>query len=373
MNTRWIWQAGGTLPLLIVCGAAALLRAGASGNYYLTPVQGDYIAGLRAAALRGDRACIPDLLKALHDDKPAYRATALHGLRHLHVTEALPDLDAEIQQSGGEDHDPDAAATRAVLLAPPDEAALAAQQEATARQDKQTAPNALAPDALLTTDAPVGASRMQAAHTQATHLLQTLRFDSAGLATGLEAYRRAQVNMGTGWTPAIYAFNQLADLAYYGDYAAYRSLPEFKILSETNVPGASLKLQYAAVPPALRYKRLVDDLATRGKDDIATTGKEGEMLQLAIDEGLPASRYAAAKLLEMDKHRQQYAKTVEGKTYIHAGFASLFRLIAGVGDKAQLPVIEHFLHDTDGYIGYYAKQVHGQVAKGLRSSWAVGY
>ena len=126
---------------------------------------------------------------------------------------------------------------------------------------------------------------------------------------------------------------------------------------------AALKLKYAPLDGRHRVRQIIDDLA-KPKENTP-------LLQLAIDEGLPASRAAADKLADIEANRENYAVVIEGRTY-HPGVMSLFRLIAGVGDKDLAPLLEHFTHEHDD-IATYAYQELGEVRRGLRSQWGVGY
>ncbi len=88
------------------------------------------------------------------------------------------------------------------------------------------------------------------------------------------------------------------------------------------------------------------------------------MIQLAIDEGLASSSAAAAMLRNMDEHRDEYT---------HTGFAALFRVLRGIGDKSQGSLIGRFLEDSDDWVAHYAQQVFGSVQSGLRCQYAAGF
>ena len=353
MNKQWLRCMAQMGVALVFCAALSLMRVQADATMYLTDKDHDHLAGLRAAALQGDHSKVHDLIAALSVGHASYIATALHGLVHLHATEALPDIEAFLQKEQTGFLADEARATRARLLA---DSALGVPNAP--KVERETAASKEGP-------APVEPARLQATRAQVQRFQQELNLDEDKLTAGAAEYLRKRQQGDKAWPLEVAAISELADMAYHGDYAAFASLPEFKnpeiFKVDTNI---MLRMKYAAVPRALRAQQMVDDLAK--------SGGNGTLLQLAIDEGLPASHAAAKKLMEMDKHREQYAHTLNGETYVHPGFASLFRLIAGVGDKEQLPLIEHFMKDKDGYIVYYATQVRGQVMKGMRRIWASG-
>lgn len=345
---------------LAVCSLLLPMRIQADATFYVNDKEQDRLATLRYAALHGDRSVIPDLIKALHGPASGYIGTALHGLKHLQATEALPDIEEFIQQPQPDYSREEARAVRARLIAEADTATLQTQE---ASQSHQAEPLKTDPGQAAVTSTATPAM-LQMAHAKVQRFLQEMNLDMNKIHAGVAAYNLAKTKGDVGWSAEVSALNELADMAYYDDYAAFAALPELKGIEACGVPSIAVKMKYAAIPKAQRAQRMVDDLAKIGVD--------GASLQLAIDEGLPASRYAARKLMEMDKNRNQYAIESGGQTYYHAGFASLFRLIAGVGDKEQLPVIQHFLHDRNGYIACYATQVHGQVKLGMRKQWEPG-
>ena len=345
---------------LMACSLLSL-RAHTDVHPYVSDKEQDRLAGLRYAALHGDRSKIPDLIQALHGPSGTHIGTALHGLEHLQAMEALPDIEEFIQQQQPSYDREAARVVRARLIA---EANTATLQTQASFQSQQAKPLKTNPGQATVVTSPANSANLQIAHAKVQRFLQEMNLDMNKIKAGVAAYNLAKTKGDVEWTAEVCALNELADMAYDGDYAAYSTLPELKGLETSTIPGVAVKMKYAAIPKSQRAQRMVDDMAK--------TGAQGLTLQLAIDEGLPASRYAARKLMEMDKNRNQYAIELGGQTYYHAGFASLFRLIAGVGDKEQLPVIEHFLNDRDGYINYYAHQVLGQVKLGMRKQWVSG-
>ena len=107
------------LPI-IFCACLSLLLGGsafARQHYAPSPEEQDRLAGLRYAALHNDHSKVPELLKALHTPHETYIATALHGLEHLQALEALPDIEAFIQETKTGYAYEQARAARARLLA----------------------------------------------------------------------------------------------------------------------------------------------------------------------------------------------------------------------------------------------------------------
>ncbi len=159
----------------------------------------------------------------------------------------------------------------------------------------------------------------------------------------------------------IYALRELADMIYQDrDQALAREAQAQGIHFDQDAPSA-LKVELAPLSVQERVNRIVEHLAHLRVE----TSKEYYPMQLAINEGTFASRAAAAKLEEMRDKRDQYP--------YHIGFASLFRLIQGVGDKEQAPIVAQFLNDPDPGVAYYADQCLSDIQNGIAHTYRPGY
>lgn len=264
------------------------------------------MAEMRLAGLRGDRSQIPAMIAALKDPPhDAYYKVTLHALAQLGAADALPTVNTVISTSLAE-HDLDlnsfARAARARLIA-----------ENSVRDMKPKAAQAAAKVErfyveLGMTPAYLNAS-ISASHYAVEH------WDAADFAPPLS------------WQ--VYAMRELADMAYVGPYADYASLPGVALVKFSLDALAALKVRVAALTPGQRISTLMEDLSHRkvwGKD-------ANNNLQLLADVGPPASRAAADKLLDMDKHRDEYPRI---------GFLILTAMINAVGDSEQTSIVEQF-------------------------------
>lgn len=149
-------------------------------------------------------------------------------------------------------------------------------------------------------------------------------------------------------------------MAYRGNYADYASLDGFTQISSTSDMPSALKLWLAPLSRTQRVQTLIDDLA---QSKVLSTKQDYEM-QLADDEGTLASQAATAKLQDIDKNRGQYPRE---------GFDAIFSVLSGDGDATQATLVEHYTHDSDGYIAYFAKNVYPEVRAGHHGMFVPDY
>nr|CAA9224006.1 hypothetical protein AVDCRST_MAG63-657 [uncultured Armatimonadetes bacterium] len=158
----------------------------------------------------------------------------------------------------------------------------------------------------------------------------------------------------------LYALRELADMVYQSrDIALAKRARQIGVRFETDAPSL-LKIRLAPRSYRERLDVLIEELS-RVKvinDDVY------HMIQLAVNQGVPASRAAARKLKQMQAERGQRT---------HPAFAALFKVIGAVGDKEQAPVVAHFLKDRDGWVIYYADQVCGDLLHGRPNYYRITY
>lgn len=158
----------------------------------------------------------------------------------------------------------------------------------------------------------------------------------------------------------VYAMRELADMVYNGSYQDYASLPQVASVNFQEDYPSALKMRLAALPHEERLNTIIDELANKK----ALTPDDSYELQLAINEGKPASRLAAQKLADMESHHDQYAS---------AGFSALFSVLSGVGNQEEAPILARFLNVTYPYVSHYAKQDYRSLIDGNRGEYIVGY
>ncbi len=158
----------------------------------------------------------------------------------------------------------------------------------------------------------------------------------------------------------VYAMRELADIVYHGSYAAYTIQSE---VAQTNFQidyPSALKIRLAAIPNEQRLPIIIQELSHKK----TLKGEDDYEIQLAINEGDAAASAAASRLRLMETNRGEYSGT---------GFAALFRVIGGTGDKRQVGVIQHFLDDSDRDIAYYSSQIYEDVKNGRKSDRVIAY
>lgn len=306
------------------------------------------IAEWRYEALSGDRKHVPQMIAALHSETQLpYLITATYALARLGVTEALPDVQALTKTYG---IDPPVLAARLQT-----EADLPAV--ASVRQSVLTAQ-------------PLTATMQQQADTRAqakvqkflAYLNMTPQQVSEGVVSFLQAQERPKEIRTDDVEVAsqeLEAMRQIADIVYREPGVTPNMQ---KALSNINFAvdfRSDLKMRLAPLSHRKRIAWLINDLAQK----TILKGPENFEVQLAIDEGIDASNAAAAKLKEMDGKRDKFSS---------CGFVVLFDVLDGVGDKAHIPLIKHFVADKDGIIANSAG-AHGGVAGGSRFQYVMAY
>ncbi|MDQ2686277.1 MAG: hypothetical protein M3Y28_00245 [Armatimonadota bacterium] len=293
------------------------------------------IAALHRAGLKGDRSQVPQLIAALKDATHLdYRYAALHALAQMGARDALPQFEALrpksiMLQSADPDLSNYAEAARARLLAESSTQAI-------------SNPN-------------------QRAQSKLHKFLVESGLDIPGLNTALTAQERLRADREGTLPMRIYALRELADMIYQDrDQALAKEVQAQGIRFDQDAPSA-LKVDLASLPTQERVNRIVEYLAHLR---VLTSGEYYPM-QLAINEGTFASRAAAAKLEEMRGKRDQYPSDI--------GFAALFRLIRGGGDKEQAPIVAQFLNDSDSGVAYYADQSLPYIQGGIPYTYRPGY
>lgn len=321
------------------------IQNSSSGSRYtysgrLKPEDANRLADIRQAGLNGDNSQIPAITTLLqHPPHRSFTFTAVRALSRLGATESLPVFAAYLPQTIMQPHQ-DSNLSNFVRAA---RARLLAESRTKNINDRQA----------------------QTA-TKVNQYYTELQLTSSDLNNGLAAYRTPQVDTNgmavysTGpraISVEVYAVGELADMVYHGSYKDFASLPGIAQVNFQQDYQSALKMRLAPLSPSERLRTMIQELAHK----TALRAEDDYEIQLAINEGPIASRSAAAELRKMDMDRAGYNQVNN-----HAGFAALFRIIQGVGDKGQAPVIEHFLHDSDTWVVYYAQSVYDDVSNGVK-------
>lgn len=152
-----------------------------------------------------------------------------------------------------------------------------------------------------------------------------------------------------------FALRELADIVYQGEYEDYASLPQVAQVDFSREPGSALKMRLAPLSRQQRLSTLIRELSHK----TVLKDEDNFEIQLAVNEGLPASRAAAVELRKMDTHREEY-----NQVQYHNGFTALFQVIWGVGDAEQAPLIKHFTADKDDWVIHYANIFYRDIRNG---------
>ncbi len=195
------------------------------------------------------------------------------------------------------------------------------------------------------------------AQTKVSRFLAELNLTPSQIVTGASAYHQFHESH-QGLPVEVDAMQELGDMVYHGDSAIYQAY--LHDIDFTQDEGAVLKVNIAKQPSKNRLAYMIDQLAVKHNRDL----QANLLLQLAVDEGLPASQMAASKLNEMASNRQQYSEI---------GFLMLFLVIEGVGDQKQAPVVAQFLHDQDSWVISDAQNALSEIKQGRRVQFAAGY
>lgn len=298
------------------------------------------LAEMTQAGLRGDHSQVPAMIDVLKNPPHiAFPYTVIHALAQLGATEALPVMELYVNQTmeqppGDTNLSNHALVARARLLA-----------ENSARD--------------------LANGKAQAA-VKVHRFFAELGISSAHINAGLAAEKAKRSGFVISSAPdpvsiERYALRALADMAYQGNNPDFAGLPEVSVLRFQEDYPSVLKMRLAPLSREQRIATLVDELSHRkvGKTEI-----ERYDMQLLINEGTAASHAVAAQLVEMQAHRSSYAS---------AGFAAMFCVLTSIGDQEQVPIIERFLHDSEGWVASYAGRAYRELKYGIKSQLAVSY
>lgn len=332
--------------LLILTLGSALSRRSAAQDLTQSPsfeVQAQ-LADMRSAAIRGDRTQIPAMIKALDPGMTQYHIrTALRALSELQATEALPAIDAVISRNKGTTLAGFARVVKARIMAESGIVLETTEKQSPRKNGKR-----------VQSEVSNGAELDTSAQATLDRFLTLLNLDTAKIkdAVAKAADKNAPVIAKDPEGTAVYAQQEIADMALHSD-PAYLILPKVKELDYSQYPGATLKMKITPLAHEDRVKWLIDDLSMKK----AVASKENYEIQLAIDEELPASHYAARVLKTMKEKQASYAP---------AGFHALFIVLDGVWENKDHEIIATFAANTDPKIrhssSYYPHYKHQSMA-----------
>ncbi len=327
MNTKRFQKSGAALLLALTIGPALSLSGAAHGQTIQPSLEEQtQLAEMREAALRGDRSQIPAMIKALTARPTAYHImTALRALSELQATEVLPAINELISSRKGDYATGFARVVRARIVA----------ETSTDTRTAMAMAKNRGVSAGLSNDTAAGLQAAAGAEATLNRFLSLLNLNVAKLRAATTK-QNAKGTSAADIDPesiATYAQEEIADMALRSD-PSYAALAMVKTLDYSADPGAALKLKLAPMTHAARVQWLIADLSRKKR----YTSDEEEEAQLAIDEGLPASRLAVDTLKIMSKNQNSYAGM---------GFHSLFRVIDGVWDKTDQPIIATFAKNSD--------------------------
>ncbi len=287
----------------------------------------DRLTALRLAGIHGDRSQVPVLIAALSSPSAAVETTALLALAQIGATEALPAVSNVVQWPPNEWTGNYARAARARLVAE-----AGARRQATAE------------------------ARLRA---KVAAFLTLMKLHPAQITAALAAQRR-QIPRPAGETLAACACEEIADMIYRSGLPYTRPLPALRGLDFGLVPGALLKIQLAQMPPGRRLPWMIARIVAAPASGVAGL----RLIQLAADEGRPASRAAGAELREIHAHRSRCRSS---------GFAGLFDVIRSAGDPTQAALVGSFTHDPDRWVAFVAQDSLLSIARGQREQVLTGY
>ena len=314
----------------------AFLRQGEHGKASATPApplppdESNLLADMRAAGVHGDRSKIPAMIQALKSHHPTYIITAMHALAQLGATEALPTMDQMLQQPASAQALPEYVLSYAHV----------AHSRILAEADGQKSSLADAQ-----------------AKAKVTRFWTELGLTPSQVVLGASAYHHYHED-NKGLPVEVDAMQELGDMIYHGGFAVYQ--PYLRSIDFNQDEGSALKIKIVQLPSGSRLPWMINELAHKANRDL----QANLVLQLAVDEGLPASQMAASKLNDMASNRSQYSEI---------GFLMLFLLIQGVGDEKQAPVVAQFLHDQDSWVVSDAQNTLPEIEQGHRVQFAAGY
>lgn len=293
----------------------------------INPDEERQINAMRPAGLHGDRSQIPVMIAVLEAPShphPLVMKTALHALSRLGATEAVPAIDTLISNEGNSDVGNYARIAKARLLA-----------ESSTKG--------------VTNSSTRAAAKMD-------RFYKETELTSAALNSAIERYHQHLHEKRIGNADSlneVYAMREIADMVYEGVFKDYHALAGVSQINfQLDLP-SSLKMWLAPLAQRDRVDALIQDLSHQQYNG----ERERLEIQLAADEGMIASHAAADQLRYMDTHRDQYPRE---------GFNALLGVLDLLGDKEQTALVEHFMHDTDGYIASYARGVYPAVQAGRK-------
>lgn len=300
----------------------------------ISPEEERQINAIRPAGLYGDRSQIPLMVAVLASPAhphPLVVKTALHALSRLGAVEALPAIEDLINREGSSDVGNYARIAKARLLA-----------ESGAKGVMSSPAQAASKVGRFYSETGLGSADLNSATSHYRQHLHEKRGESADTLNG------------------VYAVREIADIVYAGVYKDYTTLPGVaQVNFQADLP-SSLKMRFAPLSHKDRVNALIQDLSHQQYN-----GEQERLeIQLAADEGLLASHTAANQLRYMDVHRDQFPRE---------GFNALLSVLDLVADSEQTPLVEHFLHDADGYIASFARGIYPAVQKGKKGQIAPDY
>ena len=161
-------------------------------------------------------------------------------------------------------------------------------------------------------------------------------------------------------TREAYILREIADMIYQTKDTALTQLAKDRNLKFTNEKYADIKMQLCPKTQRERITWILDHLSKVE----AVTQDSYCAVQLAIDEGVPASNAAVDKLKEMSKNREIYEKKVGDQSYF-PGFYAVMLVIKGVGDKQPYSFMKELAQDAQPDIADGALKTLAYTAKGV--------
>ena len=137
--------------------------------------------------------------------------------------------------------------------------------------------------------------------------------------------------------------------------------------------GAKYKAQLAPLSSQARVDWIVNDLSNKP----AISFDDYFLIQLAADEGKIASRAAASRLRDMEKHRERYLDSQTGsRGRVHRMFGAyigVLYIINCVADPEQEPLVAALANDPESYIASIAHKVYRCFQEGVGPQYNINY
>ena len=137
------------------------------------------------------------------------------------------------------------------------------------------------------------------------------------------------------------ALREIADMIYQSKDTVLTQLAQKRDLRFSKDKYADIKIQLSTKDQKARIDWLLNELANCP----AVSFDLYKIVQLAIDEGIPASTAAGNKLREMSNDKERYEKKVGDQSY-YPGFYAVIFVISGNGDKDQRSLIQELARDS---------------------------